>query len=79
MPYIYSNLEYYDMLKCFYKSEKSTFKASRLYFQRFPERKQPSRATFSSVEKKLQNTGKIFNLFKYIHKHLHVLYEHKIH
>uniref|UniRef100_A0A2S2PUA8 DUF4817 domain-containing protein n=1 Tax=Schizaphis graminum TaxID=13262 RepID=A0A2S2PUA8_SCHGA len=57
MPTIYSTLEYCDMLKVFYESGRSTLKASRKYIQQFPERKQPSRATFSNIEKKLRETG----------------------
>lgn len=59
MPTIYSKVEYSDMLEVFYESGRSTLKASRLYLQKFPERKQPSKITFSNVEKKLRNTGKI--------------------
>jgi len=65
MPTIYSTLEYCDMLKVFYESGRSTLKAFRQYFQKFPERKQPSRDTFSNIEKKLRKTGKLFNLLKY--------------
>lgn len=64
MPTIYSTLEYCDMLKVFYEGGRSTLKASQQYLQKFPERKQPSRATFSNIEKKLRKTGKLFNLLK---------------
>lgn len=59
MPAIYSNIEYSDMLAIFYECGKSTLKASRLYSQKFPERKQLSRATFTNIEKTLRLTGTI--------------------
>jgi len=59
MPAIYSNAEYSDMLAIYYECGKSTLNASRQYLLNYPERRQPSRATFINVEKTLRLTGKI--------------------
>jgi len=59
MPAIYSNTEYSDMLAIFYECGKSTLNASRQYLQKFPDRKQPSRTTFTNIEKTLRQTGRI--------------------
>jgi hypothetical protein len=45
--------------------EKVQLKASRLYLQKFSERKQPSKNIFCNIETKLRKTCKVFNLFKY--------------
>lgn len=51
MPYIYNNLEYYDMLNIFYESRgKSTINAFRSYLEKFPERKELSKNTFIQVK-----------------------------
>jgi len=59
MPAIYSNAEYSDMLAIFYECGKSTLNASRKYLQKCPERRQPSRATFTNVVNTLHQTGRI--------------------
>lgn len=59
MPPIYSNAEYSDMLSIFYECGKNALNSSRKYIQKFPERRQPSRATFINVEKTLRVTGRI--------------------
>lgn len=41
---------------------RSTLKASLLYLLRYPQRKQPSRATYLNVDKHLRQEGKIKQL-----------------
>lgn len=60
MPAFYSNLEYADILEVFYVSGRSTLSASRLYSSKFPERKQPSRSTFSNINKILRETSNFY-------------------
>jgi hypothetical protein len=55
---------YTDMLAIFYECGKSSIKASRKYFEKFPERRRSSRATFTYVEQTLRQTGTI--QFKYL-------------
>lgn len=58
MPLLYSNNEYSDMLSIFYENKKNSLNASRMYLEKFPNRRQPSRTTFINVEKILRQTGK---------------------
>lgn len=58
MPSLYSNNEYSDMLSIFYKNIKSSLNASRMYREKFPDRRQPSNTTFVNFEKCLRQTGK---------------------
>lgn len=46
----------------FYTSGKSTVQTCRLYLQKFPERRQPSRSTITNVVQTLKATGKIKNV-----------------
>lgn len=58
MPLLYSNNEYLDMLSIFYENKKNSLNASRMYLEKYPDRRQPSRTTFVNVERILRLTDK---------------------
>jgi len=62
MPPTYTHVEYSDMIEMFYTSGKSTVQSCRLYLQKFPEMRQPSRSTIKNVVQTLKDTGNIKNV-----------------
>jgi len=62
MPTIYNKNEYADMLAVFNEVGRSSLKASRLYLLRYPQRRQPSRATYKNIDKCLREKGNIEHL-----------------
>lgn len=62
MPTIYNKNEYADMLAAFNEVGRSTLKASRLYLLQYPQRRQPSRATYANIDKCLREKGNIKHL-----------------
>lgn len=62
VPPTYTNVEYSDMIEMFYTSGKSTVQTCRLYLQKFPKRRQPSRSTITNVVQTLKATGNIKNV-----------------
>lgn len=62
MPTIYNKHEYAD-IAVFNEVGRSTLKASRLYLLRYPQRRQPSRATYTNIDKCLRKKGNIKHLF----------------
>lgn len=53
----YDNLEKFNMLECYIESHKNIGDASELYFQRYPERRQPYFDIFTRLENNLINHG----------------------
>jgi len=68
MPTIYEKNEYADMLAVLYEVGRSALKASRLYLQRYPQRRQPSRATYVNIDKCLREKGNIKHILMMIKK-----------
>lgn len=54
MPFTFTPNEYVDMLLIFGECQKNSRAAVHLYQQRFPERRQPSRKTYSYVETRMR-------------------------
>lgn len=54
---MYENYEKYDMLKCYWESHEDAQAASNLYFDRYPERRHPSRDLFSCLQRNLPTYG----------------------
>lgn len=54
---MYGNLEKFNMLECYIESNKNAQAARNLYFERYPERQQPSRDVFVRLAQNLQNFG----------------------
>lgn len=53
----YEHFEKYNMLECYIESNKSNNVASNLYFERYPERRQPHSKIFRRLEDNLINFG----------------------
>ncbi|XP_071056990.1 uncharacterized protein [Onthophagus taurus] len=53
----YENFEKFDMLECYILQNKSSELAAELYFNRYPERRQPNAKIFSRLEKNLKTFG----------------------
>jgi Helix-turn-helix domain (DUF4817) len=54
---MYENYEKYDMLECYIESNKNSNAAGDLYFNRYPERRQPFRNMFGKLQHNLRNYG----------------------
>jgi len=53
----FSFIEYSEILETFYACHKKTLSASRMYLEKYPNRRQPSKHKFINVEKTLKQTG----------------------
>lgn len=54
---MYENFEKFNMLECYIESNRNAHAAENLYFERYPERQQPSRDIFARLAHNLQNFG----------------------
>lgn len=54
---MYENFERYDMLKCYILANENSQAASELYFNTFPERRQPDNRMFQTLKSNLINYG----------------------
>lgn len=54
---MFSNEERFDLLACFIKSNSNSSVAERMYLQKYPERSQPNRRTFSKLVRNLKTYG----------------------
>lgn len=54
---IYQNFEKYNMLECYIECQKNSQEACNLYFERYPERRQPDSRIFLRLENNLINFG----------------------
>lgn len=54
---MYSNEDRNDMLFCYYASDRNSDRASNMYFERYPERRQPDKRLFSNLETNLKKYG----------------------
>jgi hypothetical protein len=53
----YENLEKFDMISIYIECRKNENAACNLYFQRYPERRQPNKSIFKRIELNLKNYG----------------------
>lgn len=53
----FENFEKWDMIMCFIQSGENTEAASNLYYERYPERRQPFRDIFTRLRHNLMNSG----------------------
>lgn len=54
---VYENYEKYNMLECFILSDNNCDNASELYFNRYPERRQPHKSIFAKLKENIINHG----------------------
>jgi len=55
----YSNAEYFDILETFHRSDQNARQAKRLYQELYPDRRQPSLGTFTSVYNRFIISGSV--------------------
>lgn len=57
MEHNFTNAEKFDMLSCFILSQKNCYVAERMYLEKYPERRQPNKRTFSKLVTNLKQYG----------------------
>lgn len=54
---MYSNEEKGDMLKVYYSCQRNSQRASEMYFNEYPERRQPAVNIFQKLDRNIRNYG----------------------
>ena len=57
MEHNFTNAEKFDILSCFTLSHKNCYVAERMYLEKYPERRQPNKRTFSKLVTNLKQYG----------------------